>query len=225
MDLTRYQHSNPVLLLETGINRVQDAPPAKSSEAGRPFRILWSGVFAYYKGLHLLLAALSQLPPSLAYELRILGNGPLEPHWRRLAKRLGVSPYCTWLGWLPHSQALSHYTWADAFFFTSLRDTSGNVMLEALSYGVPVICLDHQGARDIVTDSCGVKIPVTSPDQVISQLRQTIILLAENREKLAGLSRGALERARDFLWSKQGARMVMMCDEVLENYQTRNPRD
>ena len=223
-DLEKYQGVKPVLMLETGLNRVQDGPLAKSRQADRPFRILWSGVFASYKGLHLLLAALSRLPSSRSYELRILGHGPWGDRWRRLAARLGVASRCTWLGWLPHAQALAQYAWADAFAFTSLRDTSGNVMLEALSYGVPVICLDHQGARDIVTSACGVKIPVSSPGQVVTDLRDTILSLSADGAHLAKLSQGALERARDFLWSKQGERMAEIYGQVLESPRPLEPR-
>jgi glycosyltransferase involved in cell wall biosynthesis len=223
-DLEKYLGFKPVLMLDTGLTRVQDSPPPKSPEANRPFKILWSGVFAYYKGLHLLLAALSQLSPTQSYELRILGHGPLGRRWRRIAARLGVAPRCTWLGWLPHSQAVAQYAWADAFIFTSLRDTSGSVNLEALSYGVPVICLDHQGVGDIVTSSCGVKIPVNSPGQVIAQLRDTILSLAKDGTHLAKLSQGALERARHFLWSKQGARTAEIYGQVLKSPQPLEPR-
>ena len=50
---------------------------------------------------------------------------------------------------------------------------TGVVGLEALSRGVPVVCLDHQGPGDIVTGDCGVKIPVTTPAQVSQDLRQS----------------------------------------------------
>src|SRR5205823_7645001 len=115
-------------------------------------RVLWSGELQPWKAMPLLLRALAKLPKGVACEVRVLGEGPLEMSWRGLAGRLGVDRSLTWMGWLPHAEALAQCEWADVLAFTSLRDTSGNVVLEALGAGVPVVCLDHQGVGDIVTE-------------------------------------------------------------------------
>ena len=52
-------------------------------------------------------------------------------------------------------EAVAQMQSAELFCFTSLRDTSGNVVLEALAAGVPVVCFDHQGAGDMVSDAVG----------------------------------------------------------------------
>ena len=81
-------------------------------------------------------------------------------------------------------------------------------MLEALSRGIPVICPNHQGAADIIEVNSGIKIPVNSPRQLISNFADAIEILAEDRDLLARLSLGALERARYFLWENNGAQMA-----------------
>lgn len=205
----------PPLLLETGINTVKRKNVKKNRENG-PLRILWSGKFEHYKALPLLFRAMAALPPRIRYELKILGEGPLRQRWQRLARRLGLEDRCQWVGWLPHKEAMGYYDWADILVFTSLRETSGNVVLEALSKGVPVICLDHQGTADIVMAECGVKIPVTTPGAVIAGLRQAIIELATDRSKLQLLSRGALRRAQDYLWSRNGEEMARIYYAVLQ---------
>jgi peptidoglycan/xylan/chitin deacetylase (PgdA/CDA1 family) len=116
---------------------------------------------------------------------------------------------------LPHDEALRHYQWADAFVFTSLRDTTGTVVLEALGAGLPVVCLDHQGAHDVVTAECGVKIPVRTPRQVVEDLAQAITRLAQAPAQRQRLGQGAMERARQYLWSRQGERVAAVYEEVL----------
>src|SRR5207302_8732370 len=128
----------------------------------------------------------------------VLGQGPLQRPWQRLAARRGVADRIQWMGWLPHAEALRQYEWADVLAFTSLRDTSGNVVLEALAAGVPVICLDHQGVHDIVTPACGIKVPVTTPRQVIAGLGQAVMALARDPKLGERLSEGARERAGDY---------------------------
>ena len=211
---------DPVLLLETG----SKDPPVSTFERGQPngsLKILWSGALQHHKALHLLLLALSKMPAHLAYELRILGKGPLKKRLQKLARELGVDPHCTWVGWLPHHEAMAQYHWPDVFVFTSLRDTSGNVVLEALSHGLPVICLDHQGVRDIVTSACGIKIPVTTPENVVQELVEALVSLAENRTKFAPLARMALARAQDYLWPRNAEVMTRIYYEVLASRNSR----
>ncbi len=50
---------------------------------------------------------------------------------------------------------------------TSLRDLTSTVTIEALSMGLPIVCLDHCGFAEVVDESCGIKIPVTTPREVV----------------------------------------------------------
>jgi glycosyltransferase involved in cell wall biosynthesis len=193
------------LLLETGLRTVT-AP--RHREPSSTLRILWSGRLAPHKALWLLLEALGRLPPGVAYELRVLGSGQCRRRLQHLAVRLAIDDRVNWMGTLPQAAALSQCEWADVLVFTSLRDTSGNVLLEALGMGVPVICLDHQGAGDIVTPQCGIKIPVTTRRDVITSLVQALELLARDPAERRRLSQGALERARDYLWQRNSEAMM-----------------
>jgi len=47
----------------------------------------------------------------------------------------------------------SHYASGDLFLFPSLTETFGNVTLEALSSGVPVIAYDYAAAREHLRDA------------------------------------------------------------------------
>lgn len=208
-------HKTPVrLLLETGLYTVVATPRTFSN--AKPLRILWSGELKPNKGLSLLLAALGQLEsPTTQVNLRVLGKGPAEAALRAVARRKGVGNACEWLGWLPFTDVAAQYDWADVLIFTSLRDTSGNVMLEAMSRGVPVICLDHQGAADIVTDACGFKVAVDSPTRAIRDLRTIVGQLVSNRDLLAARSAPAIERARSYLWDANGDQMAAVYESVL----------
>ena len=181
----------------------------------RPLRVLWVGSFWARKALDLLLRALERLPPDVDCEVRIVGDGPMEHAWREMAERLGVQGRCQWMGRLPLDQARAQYDWADVFALTSLRDTVGTVVPEALSYGVPLIALDHQGAADLVTEDCGIKIPVTTVNRVVQGFADGIAKLARDRVQVERLSRGALERAQRYLWSRNGQLMEEVYRQVL----------
>jgi glycosyltransferase involved in cell wall biosynthesis len=213
--LRRAHGIQPEVLLETGLARVSGRARTSASR-GDVLRILWSGMLLPNKALHLLIEALARLPDNVRYELRVLGEGPQRERWQRLATRIGVAQHITWLGRRPHEQALRQYDWSDVFVFSSLRDTSGNVVLEALAAGVPVICLDHQGMRDVVTEKCGIKVPVIAPRSTIEELAHAIGRLARDVDLWERLSVGAIQRGEEFLWSRQGERMMAIYREVLD---------
>lgn len=201
------------ILPDVGISDVGNVPPKASGQ--RPIRLLWSGLLTHRKALHLLIEALARLPADVAYELRILGEGHLKKRWQRLAERSGVAKHTTWLGWLPHRQVAEQYAWADAFVFSSLRDTTGTVVVEALGAGLPVICLDHQGVHDVVTDDCGIKIPVTTPREVVAAISHAIVRLTRDEAERNRLSQGAVRRAEEYLWSRQETPMAEFYHQVL----------
>jgi glycosyltransferase involved in cell wall biosynthesis len=202
----RVHGKQPMLLLETGLDEVAGTTRDRSVAQG-PLRLLWSGRLHPRKGLSLLIRALGQLPRDFEYTLRIVGDGSERQRCMALAEQVGVAARCQWMGALPYATVMEQYEWADVFVFSSLRDTSGNVVLEAMARGVPVICLDHHGARDMVTESSGIKISVTSRAAVTRQIAQAILQLGRDRHRLSALSVGAVARARDFLWERNGERM------------------
>ena len=217
-DFKRIHGVDSICMLDVGISGVIGEPRTYQGRK-RPLRLLWSGYFGHHKALQLLLKALAQLPESVDYELRILGKGPRQRAWQKLAGRLGAQDHCTWLGWLPHNEAKNQNIWADVFVFTSLRDTCGSVVLEALSQGLPIICLDHQGVGSVVTDRCGIKVPVTTPRQVVRGLRDAIARAARDDERLEALSRGAIERAQDYRWQRHGERLADLYCDLFANHE------
>jgi glycosyltransferase involved in cell wall biosynthesis len=201
------------VMCEIGAKNI--VPHQRRTRTHAALRLLWSGECHTRKGLSLLLKAIASLPPDVPVELRVLGDGPRRKNRQRLAQRLGITDRIHWLGWLPHGEALSHYAWADLFVFTSLRDTTGTVVLEALSHGVPVLAGNHQGVGDIVTAESGIKVEVTTPHNMIRAYRDAIIRIARDHELHARLSQGAARRAADYLWPRQGERIRDYYQSVL----------
>ena len=189
--------------LETGIDPVVPAVRRMRDDA-QPLKILWSGRLQPWKGLPLLLRALAALPADCRYTLRVLGQGPCQRRWQRLAKRLGVAAHVQWAGWPEYADQLDHYQWADVFAFTSLRDTSGTGLLEALAAGAPIIGLNHQGAADVMSDRCAIRVSASSPSVAIEGFRAAIAQLTADRTLLHSLSPGATQRAEEFAWDRQG---------------------
>lgn len=196
--------------LETGIEEIAEQP-RKSRELHQPLRVLWAGRLENWKALPLLLRAIAQLPSNFAIELRVVGSGSREHRMKRLAKQLGIEKRIDWVPLPDFGARDEHYKWADAFVFTSLRDTSGTGLLEALAAGVPIVGLNHQGARDIMSDECAIRVAVERPQQVIADLQAALVRLANDPQLLQRLSRGAFDRAEKYRWER-------LEEEMIESY-------
>jgi glycosyltransferase involved in cell wall biosynthesis len=200
--------------LETGIQQIS-AQPGPPRDPNQPLRVLWAGRLENWKGLPLLLQAVSKLPRDFAIELRIVGSGSRERRLKRMARQLGIADRIDWQPLVDYCDRDHHYHWADVFAFTSLRDTSGTGLLESLAAGVPIVGLNHQGARDIMTDACAVPITVENPTQVVSSFQAVIRELAADPSRLQSLSRAALSRARNYRWEVLDAEMSEAYASVL----------
>jgi glycosyltransferase involved in cell wall biosynthesis len=178
----------------------------------RGLRVLYVGRLVYLKGLHLALPAFARLladaPDS---RFKIVGSGPQEAELRALAHRLHLDAHIDWVPWLPHEKALSVYSQSDVFLFPSLHDSSGNAVLEAMTNGLPVVCLRLGGPAAIVDTYSGIRVAASEPDRAIEYLGSALSLLATNPSLRSFLSRGAYVRAnRYFAWSAQIERMTSL---------------
>ncbi len=171
------------LLLPFRISVPAERPMAEVRSQPIPFKLLWIGQLVPLKGLPLLLKALARLDGRVQCRLTVIGDGSEMGRWRRLCIRLGLAERVEFCGRRSHEETQRSYLEHDLFVFTSLRDSGGQVLLEAMACGLPVVCLDWAGPADVVADGAGVKIAVQSEAQVEADLARAIESLAGDRER------------------------------------------
>ncbi len=89
-------------------------------------------------------------------------------------------------------------------------------MVEAMAAGKPVVCLDLAGPGLHVTNECGVKVPPTSPDQVVKELAAALESLFTNRDSCLRMGQAARERAEQtYHWDRLGERLFGIYQEAL----------
>jgi glycosyltransferase involved in cell wall biosynthesis len=182
--------------------------------------LAWSGLHISRKALPIVLRALAILPKEIAWHLDILGQGPMTRHWKNLTAKLNINANCTWHGWIKKNDAIKIVANADLFLFPSLHESTPAVVFEAMSVGVPVICLDHCGQADVVTQDCGIKIPVTTPKKVIHDFTAAIVQLSKNPDEIDRLSMGALKRVQKFTWDKKAQAMVKVYEQAIAHWRS-----
>ncbi len=124
-----------------------------------------------------------------------------------LAQSLELGDRVEFLGRVPHETMEALFQSCDALVFTSLRDSFGSVVLEAMSYGLPVIALNHQGMRAFVPDDAALKVSVNSPQQVIGDLADAFDVLGSNPHLKQSMSSAALAFAESQTWQRRAEKM------------------
>jgi glycosyltransferase involved in cell wall biosynthesis len=123
----------------------------------------------------------------------IVGDGPSRSE---LETRLGPSAH--FVGYRTGDDLADHYSAADLFAFTSRTETFGNVVLEALASGLPVVALRIGGPRDIISD--GVNGYLVPPEAPPEQFAETLVSLVDDTEKRVGMAKTARDLALPQTW-------------------------
>lgn len=189
--------------------------------AGEAIRISWSGSHLPGKALNILLRALAQISNNVNWELNIFGQGPCTKKWIKLAQELGFEKQCTWHGWMEREKTLNIVKNSHIFVITSLKDLTSTVLLEALSLGIPVVCLDHCGFKDVVNNKCGIKIPLKKASDVEEKIAKAIEMLWSNEDYRRQLAEGALMRVRKYSWENKSKKLLKIYHRKIENIENK----
>ncbi len=157
--------------------------------------VAYVGRLAAEKGLETALAAMRiadrRAPGRFAFA--IAGDGPYEARCRRLAPEGTV-----FTGHLSGDELSAFYASADMFVFPSTVDTFGNVLLEAMASGLPVVAADSGPSREVLGAGGGVTVPVADPDA----LAETLLSLAADPARRRALAASGLASASARSWRR-----------------------
>jgi glycosyltransferase involved in cell wall biosynthesis len=204
----RYR-SHSRCMLEIGIDAKPELPDLAES-AGSELRLVYVGRFLALKGMDIGLRALAQLRAhGTNVTLTMIGSGPEASRWRALAVELGIDDAITWIPWMKQDDLMNTYASYDALLFPSLHDSSGNVVLEAMAHGLPVVCLDLGGPAQMVNEHCGIVVGTQgkTAEQVVDALSGLLETFSRRPVWRAALRTGARSRASNFAWHTVVARV------------------
>ena len=169
---------------------------AHESPSRRPFRVVMAGRLTRQKDYPTILEALALLRKERTLDVRlvVLGDGPDRPALEAKAQQLGVADGIEWSGWVKNIHAAMAR--CDAFALTSIYEGFGNVLVEAMACGLPVISTEcPSGPAEILEGGThGFLVPVG--DAVA--IADAVHVLSEDPAVYADYQRRALARAERF---------------------------
>lgn len=129
----------------------KNSPPASRAELNTPANVplfFALGRFHENKAFDVLLNATAQVPNAYLW---LAGDGDSRAALEAQAAQLGIADRVKFLGWRADTAAL--YAAADVFICPSRHEPLGNVMLEAMAHGKPIIATRTAGAQQLLRDS------------------------------------------------------------------------
>ena len=154
----------------------------------------YAGRLANEKNLKMLLEAWELIQNHQNCFLLFIGDGPLRQRFESLQlPRVIFAGYC-------YGENLARmYASSDLFVFPSLSETFGNVVLEAMASGLPVVGYNVQGPRDIIQDKItGLLVDPISPKTLAAAIQQLI----EKEELRIKMSQQARSYAESRTWEQ-----------------------
>lgn len=167
------------------------------------FTILVAGRLAYRKGHSFLLDVLKYLPKELDYECRIIGEGPMEKELKNKVRNYGLDEKVIFTGRIPYEKMEQEYENASIFVMPSIRETTGAVLLEAMSNGVPLVTIDKFGGPVLFDNTSAYLYSGKTLGEYKTALKEIIIRCAENPDEVAEKGEKLKKLAHNNVWSEK----------------------
>lgn len=212
-----FHDKKEILVIPNGVDPEAFAPNGKEteesnkelSEKTEPFRILFVSRLIERKGLQFIIPNLGEIVESVpeGIKLTIVGDGPYREHLEEIAGNYGVKQYLDFVGQKDKSELAKYYNNADLFILPSKKEGMPNVVLEAMSAGLPVIMTPCQGSKELI-DGNGFIVNT-------EEFGKKILQLANDREYAKRLGMRSRELIQErFLWEKTAKKYLELFAEI-----------
>ncbi len=197
--LRRHSVKTPITVIPTGVSSpaILDRSEIRHQLGIPPEQkiMLYVGRVAREKNLGVLFEMAKrvfQRDPTL--RLWLVGDGPYREASRQIARDLEIGDRVQFVGYVPRDQVDRYYAAADLFVFSSITETQGLVVQEAMTYGLPAIAVAGGGASAGIQN--GINGFIVKNDA--KHFAETVLQVMENESLYETLSHGARVTVRGY---------------------------
>jgi glycosyltransferase involved in cell wall biosynthesis len=168
--------------------------------------VLYAGRLVPHKGVGDLVEAMAGLDA----ELLVVGDGPSRAGLEARARDLGVK--ATFTGFIDHREVPAHYAAADIVCYPSLYEPLGNVVLEAMAAGKPIVATDAGGMGEVYEPGTG---SLVQPGDVAA-IQGALEGLVEDDMAREEAGRKGMATAPRYGWDRVAKTTIDVCERVLK---------
>ena len=161
--------ADKVVMIPNGVDTMPGRGKTDVAKVQNAVFLVMVGSLIPRKSVPTVLHAVANLPDK--FSLTIIGDGPEKEVLVRLAEQLKIDHRVNFLGHLPPEQVSTWLTKADVFITASRNEGRPNAVLEAMAAGLPIICSDIPGHRELVSAEVNGKFfPVDNVDVLVERI-------------------------------------------------------
>lgn len=153
------------------------------------------------------------------FRLAVVGEGPYKEQLCNLAEILGIREEVAFVGAVPNEKVKNYCRAADLFLFSSLSETQGIVLLEAMAAATPILALKASGVQDVVINGRNGYMTSVSEIEYESKLDE---LLGQDR---TCLEKGAVETAEKYEMQEIAKRAAVYYNVAIRNHNRGSNRE
>jgi len=217
--LIDYGVKTDIAIIPTGTEVLKQAP-LSPEQIKKKYRIpldkrilIYIGRLAKEKNIFFLFKAFSLINKKIPNCLFILiGDGPERSRLMHKARKMGLANKILFLGYIEHKETMNILSVSDIFIFSSITETQGLCLLEAMSKQIPVVAVKAMGVIDIIMSNQGGYL--VEEDEVI--FSDKVIALLNNKELYREKSKQALEVANRFTAGNLTKELLCYYDKALK---------
>ncbi len=186
----------------TQVQKVVNYVNCAKTEIVKPnvFTLIFLGRIIKEKGIFEILTACQKIPRGDDFQVFFYGDGPDRKELTGKIEELGLSGKVRWKGMVDGPDKVAAYTNASAFILPSYSEGLPYSVLEAMSYGLPVISTDVGSLTQLVKhDETGLIVKVKDEHSVA----KSMVFLMENKSKLDTYSNAARELIKEHYSNEQ----------------------
>ena len=193
-----FESKYPVSVIANGVDS-QFFSPKKEKEITRT--ILFVSRLIKGKGLQFIIPEMKRINKETGAKLVIVGDGPFRQELEQITRDTGSGDIVSFEGKKNKKELYDYYSSADLFILPSESEGMPNVVLEAMSMGLPVVMTPCGGSGELI-DGNGRVVEIDKfADAVIEVLRNE-----NERETMGCESRKRVERL--FGWEQKASEYV-----------------
>jgi glycosyltransferase involved in cell wall biosynthesis len=186
--------------------------PLRAKSKSTVPRLLFVGRLIRGKGVYELLEAFAAMRSTRPCHLTVAGEGPEAEGLQLRAKELGIDRDVDFTGFLHQEQVGRVYEHADIFVLPTYREGLPTVLLEAMSFGLPIVTTPIRGAADYLVDGDNVLfVPPKDSDALAVALNR----LLDDEDLCRAMSENNVLRVRDFAPDRVVVAYERVFEEVL----------
>lgn len=200
-------HRKNIAVINHGVsesfkNKPKTQHPIGDYSFDKPYRLLYVSAIWVYKHPWVVVNAVYNLRlKGYPLVLDIVGSAEQRGASQKLQKVISkvnaVEEFVFWHQGVGLNEVASFYKQSDAFVFASTCENMPNILIEAMSSGLPILCSDYQPMPEFLDDA-GVYFNPLSVESVESVLTR-LLLDVELRTQIAAKS---YNRSLDYTWQK-----------------------